>query len=305
MILAGDIGATKTRLGLFAGRSTEAARLARDLGLENPVAQPLALLAWLAALEGRETDCRRLAEQALVLAAARGLALPAAIATWALAELDLGSGRWEDALRGLEAVGDVRRGFSHPLLALVSTPDRIEAAVRAGKPESAAESFVAFERWTESAGAPWASPVVERCRGLLSSPEDAPTHFEKALRLHTDSESQFDRARTELVYGELLRREKQRAEAPGHLRNALTTFEQFNAAFWAERATSELRATGETARKRDASTLAQLTPQELQIATLVGEGGSNKEIAAQLFLSPRTVEYHLRKVFQKLGISRN
>jgi DNA-binding NarL/FixJ family response regulator len=138
---------------------------------------------------------------------------------------------------------------------------------------------------------------------LLAPSDEAPAHFEKAMRLHAEAESQYDRARTELVYGELLRREKQRAEARGHLRNALATFEQFNAAFWAERASSELRATGETARKRDASTLAHLTPQELQIATLVGEGGSNKEIAAQLFLSPRTVEYHLRKVFQKLGIS--
>jgi DNA-binding NarL/FixJ family response regulator len=105
------------------------------------------------------------------------------------------------------------------------------------------------------------------------------------------------------VYGELLRRDKKRTEARRHLREAQTTFEQFHAAFWLDRAANELRATGETARRRDPSTLAHLTPQELQIASLVGEGGSNKEIAAQLFLSPRTVEYHLRKVFQKLGIS--
>jgi DNA-binding CsgD family transcriptional regulator len=284
-------------------QADEAARLAGDLGLENPAAQPLALLAWIAALEGRETDCQRLAEEALKLAAARGLALPAAIATWALAELDLGRGRWQDALMRLEAIADVRPGFSHRMLALISTPDRVEAALRAGTAESAREAYDAFETWATSSNAPWARPVVERCRGMLATGDDATEHFEEALRLHGGSGSSFDRARTELVYGELLRREKKRTEARRQLRAAQTTFEQFNAALWLERASGELRATGETARKRDPSTLAQLTPQELQIATLVGEGGSNKEIAAQLFLSPRTVEYHLRKVFQKLGIS--
>jgi DNA-binding CsgD family transcriptional regulator len=284
-------------------QADEAARLARDLGLENPAAQPLALLAWIAALHGEEDACRQHAAEALQLAAARGLALAAATATWALAELDLGAGRWEEALRGLEAVGEVRRGFSHPLLSLISTPDRVEAAVRAGRADSAKTAFAAFETWAESSNVPWARPVVERCRGLMAPSEEASRHFEEALRLHEEDENSFDRARTELLFGELLRRDKQRTEARRHLHAALTTFEQFNAAFWAERAGNELRATGETARRRDPSTLAQLTPQELQIATLVAEGGSNKEIAAQLFLSPRTVEYHLRKVFQKLGIS--
>jgi DNA-binding CsgD family transcriptional regulator len=291
------------KLSEAAAQADEAARLARDLGLENPAAQPLALLAWVAAVQGREDECHRYADEALKLAAVRGLALAAAIATWALAELDLGRGRWEDALTALEAVADVRPGFSHPLLALISTPDRVEAATRTGRADSAGQAFAAFEAWAASSSAPWAPPLVERCRGLLAPREEAPGHFEEALRLHAEETSSFDRARTELVYGELLRREKQRADARRHLRAALTTFERFNAAFWAERASSELRATGETARRRDPSTLAQLTPQEQQIAALVGEGGSNKEIAAQLFLSPRTVEYHLRKVFQKLGIS--
>jgi DNA-binding NarL/FixJ family response regulator len=286
-----------------AAQADEAARLARDLGLENPAAQPLALLAWIAAVQGREDECRRYAQEALALSAARGLALAAATATWALAELDLGKGRWEDALEGLEAVAEVRAGFSHPLLSLISTPDRVEAAVRAGRPESAEQAFSSFETWATSSKAPWAQPVLERCRGLLAPGDEAAEHFEEAIRLHADAGSSFDRARTELLYGELLRRDKKRSEARRHLRAAQTTFEQFSAAFWLERAGSELRATGETARRRDPSTLAQLTPQELQIATLVGEGGSNKEIAAQLFLSPRTVEYHLRKVFQKLGIS--
>jgi DNA-binding CsgD family transcriptional regulator len=291
------------KLGEAGTQADEAARLARDLALENPAAQPLALLAWIAALEGREDDCLRLGDTALRLATARGLALPAATATWALAELDLGRGRWEDALRGLEAIADVRPAFSHPMLSLISTPDRVEAAVRAGRPESARAAFDRFAAWAASSGAAWALPVVERCRGLLATGDAADGHFADALRLHAEEGSSFDRARTELVYGELLRRDKKRSAAREHLRAAQATFEQFNAALWLERASSELRATGETARRRDPSTLAQLTPQEQQIAALVAEGGSNKEIAAQLFLSPRTVEYHLRKVFQKLGIS--
>jgi DNA-binding CsgD family transcriptional regulator len=303
--LASQAGANflARKLPQAAAQADEAARLARDLGLENPAAQPFALLAWIAALEGRETDCERLVGEALKLAGARGLALPAAIATWALAELDLGRGRWEDALRRLGALAEVRPGFGHPLLALISTPDRVEAAVRAARHETAEDSFRGFAAWATSARAPWAVAALERCRGLLAPPAQASDHFEHALRLHEGDGTAFDRARTELVYGEVLRRDKKRSEARRHLRSALATFEQFNAALWAERASSELRATGETARKRDPSTLAQLTPQEQQIAVLVSEGGSNKEIAAQLFLSPRTVEYHLRKVFQKLGIS--
>jgi DNA-binding CsgD family transcriptional regulator len=110
-------------------------------------------------------------------------------------------------------------------------------------------------------------------------------------------------ARIHLLYGEHLRRERRRIDSRTQLRAALEAFEQLGAEPWAERARTELRASGETARKRDPSTLSQLTPQELQIARFVGEGLSNKEIAAQLFLSPRTVESHLRKVFSKLSIT--
>lgn len=113
----------------------------------------------------------------------------------------------------------------------------------------------------------------------------------------------FERARTELLYGEWLRRERRRQDARVHLRRALETFRSLGTTPFAERAEAELRATGETARKRDPSTLDDLTPQELQIAGLVAEGSTNREIAAQLFLSPRTIDYHLHKVFSKLGIA--
>jgi len=113
----------------------------------------------------------------------------------------------------------------------------------------------------------------------------------------------LQRARTELLYGEWLRRERRRTDARIHLRAALEAFRSLGAAAWTERAEAELRATGETARRRDPSAVEQLTPQEFQIAGLVTEGLANKEIAARLFLSPRTVDYHLRNVFTKLGIT--
>ena len=145
--------------------------------------------------------------------------------------------------------------------------------------------------------------MLGRCRGLLADGPDADGHFEDALTLHGAGGRPFDAARTGLLYGEALRRRRRRAEARSHLRTALEAFERLGAAPWAERARAELRASGETARKRDPSSRAQLTPQELQIARFVGQGATNREIAAQLFLSPRTVDHHLRNVFAKLGIS--
>ena len=143
--------------------------------------------------------------------------------------------------------------------------------------------------------------LLARCEALLGerAPDEA---FGLAVELG-GALAPFQRGRTSLLYGEWLRRERRRHDARGHLRVALELFRGLRATPWEERAEVELRATGETARKRDPSTLDDLTPQELQIAGLVAEGLTNREIATQLFLSPRTVDYHLRKVFSKLGIA--
>jgi DNA-binding CsgD family transcriptional regulator len=132
--------------------------------------------------------------------------------------------------------------------------------------------------------------------------EDTRAQFETALAPEATL-SPFLQARTELLYGEWLRRERQKREARLHLRRAADLFHQVGVPPWEERAEAELRATGETARRRDPSTLDQLTPQELQIAGLVASGMTNRQIAAQLYLSPRTIDYHLRKVFSKLGLT--
>ena len=133
--------------------------------------------------------------------------------------------------------------------------------------------------------------------------DDAESWFEQALALHADSVRPFERARTQLAYGEHLRRQRRRVDARVHLRAALETFEDLKALPWADRAAQELRASGESARKRDQATELELTPTELQVAQLVQQGLSNREVAAQLFVSPRTVDFHLRNVFAKTGIT--
>ena len=131
---------------------------------------------------------------------------------------------------------------------------------------------------------------------------DAERHYVEACAL-AGALNPFEQARTELLYGEWLRRERRRIDARPHLRAALESFEHLGAVPWAERARAELRASGETARRRDPSSRDQLTPQELHIAGLAAEGLTNPEIGAQLFLSPRTIDYHLRKSFAKLEIA--
>jgi DNA-binding NarL/FixJ family response regulator len=190
----------------------------------------------------------------------------------------------------------------HPLLVVTSTPDLVEACVRSGRDDEARGAFAPLEAFARPGAPAWLTALAARCRGLVARGDEADGWFLEALRLHAESERPFDQARTQLAYGEFLRRERRKLDAREQLRAALGGFEQCRAEPWVERTRAELRATGETARKRDPSTIDQLTPQELQIAKLAGDGLSNKDIAAQLFLSPRTVEYHLRKVFTKLGI---
>jgi DNA-binding CsgD family transcriptional regulator len=131
---------------------------------------------------------------------------------------------------------------------------------------------------------------------------DGAPAFDEALRLHALTPDRFEEARTRLCHGERLRRDRRRTDARAQLRQALEIFDELGAAPWAERARLELLATGETARRRDPSTLDQLTPRELQVALVLAEGNTLREAAAKLFLSPKTVDYHLRHVYRKLGI---
>jgi DNA-binding NarL/FixJ family response regulator len=282
--------------------ASEAVSIARELGAPNFVPLPLGVLATVAAMRGRDSEVQEHVEEVREIAGPHGLAVPAAMAVWAQAMLDLGRGRWKSAFEGLFALTEVRPGFGTPVIAIVSAPDRIEAGVRAGRVDEARAALETFEAWATHTGTAWARPSVALGHALLAAEDAATRQFEEAIRLSADSRP-LDAARTRLLFGEHLRRRRQRADARAELRAALDAFESLGATPWAERARAELRATGETTHKRDPSALAELTPQELQVARLVGEGLSNKEVAAQLFLSPRTIDAHLRRVFAKLSIT--
>jgi DNA-binding CsgD family transcriptional regulator len=232
-----------------------------------------------------------------------GHALAWSIVEWAVALHDLVDGRLAESAARLEALRTAPAGSRHPFYVISSAPDLVEASVRNGDVATANTAYAALHEFAMAPGAPeWSLALAARCRALLGGPADADTGYSEAILLH-EGGNEFDLARTKLLLGEHLRRERRASDARTPLRSALEGFERLGATPWARRAGDELRATGETIRRRDASPTDELTPQERQVAQLVSEGLANKEIAARLFLSPRTVEYHLRKVFQKLGIT--
>lgn len=297
----GSIGVLPTLLfflaetELFHGRhrdalttATEGLGIARDTGQGHWVSQMNGFLAYLAAVEGDDERCVRHVDEAL----ASGVA-GTRWTLWARGMLDLGHGRVEAALSRLEPMAG-----GHHVAETRCVPDLVEAAVRLGAPDRAAGAFTRYREWARYTRQPWAEALVLRCRALL---EDSEEHFTAALKLEGRP---FEQARTALLYGEWLRRMRRKADARTHLRTALETFERLEAAPWAGRARAELSATGSAAPAAPApGVLARLTPQELQIVRLAAQGLSNRDIAAQLFLSPRTVGYHLYKAYPKLGVA--
>ncbi|MGY0234950.1 AAA family ATPase [Longispora urticae] len=307
---------------LFAGRhaeatatAREAVRIAEDTGQRQWLSQVNALLAYLAAIRGDEDSCQAHA------AAARRAEAGGPWTDWALGMLDLGLGRVEAALVRFEALAGGPLGFH--VSATRCVPDLVEAAVRLGRPERARAPLARFETWAAHTGQPWAHALVHRCHALLTSDEAAyeaargtslpgtvPPDQDRAAQPGPDpaGTSQpptgrpFEQARTDLLYGEWLRRGRRKAEARPHLRTAMEVFERLGATPWADRARAELTATGEQAPAHPTGLLSTLTPQELAIVQLAAGGLSNRDIAARLFLSPRTVGHHLYKAYPKLGI---
>lgn len=282
--------------------SEEGLELAREAGYRNTVAAHLANLAVLAALRGEEEDCGRLAREALAIAVPHRVGLRVGVAAYALAMLELGLGRFAAAHDRFTAMAAAGPGAGHPAVVWRSAPDRIEAAVGAGDTRAARAALEGYGRWSAHARTDESRALLARCHALV---EDDDGGFEEALRLHANP---FEAARTGLLLGERLRRAHRPGEARPRLRAAMETFEAAGARPWARRARAELRAAGESAEPTPGPApgpgplLDALTPQELRIAGLVAEGLSSKEIAARLFLSPRTVEYHLYKIYPKLGI---
>lgn len=195
------------------------------------------------------------------------------------------------------------RQVATPALQRMIVLDRVTAALRSDERELAASWVTEFAEFAAATGWSWAWTVVNHGKALLADGDDAVEHYVAALESSGANVRPYDLARTNLALGEHLRRSQRRSDARPYLRAAMAQFEDLGAAPLVTRAANELRASGETARKRDPSTALALTPMELQTAQLGAEGLSNKEIAAQLWISPRTVAFHLRNVFTKTAIS--
>ncbi|MFC0599790.1 helix-turn-helix transcriptional regulator [Streptomyces palmae] len=293
-----------SRFALSAALSTEGLALATASGADNSAAAHLANLAVCAAVRGREEECREYARRALAIAIPHRLGLRAGVAGYALGILDLAGGRYPRAHERFTALTAAGPGAGHPIVVWGSAGDRVEAAMAAGDEAAAREAVAFLERWSAHANSPRPGALLARCRALVADDDSAVPLYQEALRLlAADPGAGYDRARTGLLLGERLRRDRRVAEARRYLREAAEAFRQLGAEPWERRARGELRAAGETAEEQAPTALAALTAQELRIARLVAEGASNREVAARLFLSPRTVEYHLYKVYPKLGIA--
>ncbi|MGW0662163.1 AAA family ATPase [Streptodolium elevatio] len=288
--------------------ASEALGFARDTGQQQWVSQFHSVLAVVRAFEGDEDACRRAADESLASGAGGAMAPGTPWSYWALGILDLGLGRAATAVTRLEQLS--REPLRHHICSTRSTPDLVEAAIRIGEPGRAAEQFARFEDWAGRVRRPWADALVLRCRALLADDSDAEELWTAALALHDPERRAMERARTALLFGEWLRRVRRKTDAREHLRAALEGFERLGARPWADRARTELDATGAGGAARGSAAAqaspngaaAVLTPQELQITRLAAQGMSNRDIAAQLFLSPRTVGHHLYKAYPKLGI---
>ena len=291
---------------LFAGELAAAASLFEEVRTvceatgSNPArVGPLGLAAW----RGREREGRTLVDALMNEAVPRGQGAAVTVAHWYHAVLCNGLAQYGDALAAAQLAAAHQLVGGVPRWSLV---ELVEAAARSGEPELASDALERLSETTRASGTDWALGVEARSRAFLSDGDAAEPLYREAIERLARTRVRVELARAQLVYGEWLRRENRRLDAREHLRTAYEMFSHMGVEGFAERARRELLATGETARRRREETRGVLTPQEAQIAQLAREGFSNSEIGARLFISPRTAQYHLRKVFLKLDItSRN
>jgi DNA-binding CsgD family transcriptional regulator len=292
------LGLARAWMGDFAGATAAEAEAESVAAATGYRIAPYTLVR-LRALQGREAEAAGAIASAIRHAEAQGQGLSAIYAEWASAVLNNGLARYADA------VCAARRATSNavePWHAMWALPELVEAAARAGDAELAVDALERLARTTQPAGNDLALGIEARCRALVSVGATADRLYLEAIDRLGCTRLRPELARVHLLYGEWLRREGRRLEAREQLRTAHDMLDAIGMEAFAERARRELNATGERVRERSAATRDQLTPQEEQIARLARDGLSNPEIGAQLFISPRTVEWHLRKVFAKLGI---
>jgi DNA-binding CsgD family transcriptional regulator len=288
---------------LFAGELAAAASLVEEVNTvcEATGSSPARLgPLGLAAFRGREREARALIETTMSEAVPAGQGAGVSVAYWLHALLCNGLGRYEEALTAAQEAARHPEELGVQRWGLV---ELVEAAARSAATELASIALGQLSEATRASGTDWALGVEARSRALLSDGDAAERLYREAIERFSRTRVRVELARAHLVYGEWLRREQRRVDAREHLRTAHEMFDQMGAEGFAERARRELLATGGTARRRREGTRGVLTPQEAQIARLAREGFSNPEIGARLFISPRTAQYHLHKVFQKLDIT--
>ncbi len=281
----------------------EGLEFADAAGMTLETVHNLSRLAHVQAARGQEEECRANADRAVRLREGSD----ASFVTFGLAALgllDLGLGNHLDAIHHLEIVVDKLRdaGMGQPTIAMWE-PDLFEAYLAVDRVADAERVLHGFETQAEATGRRWALAAAARCRGLLAGGDDFERHFADAFAWHETLPMPFETARTQLAYGRCLRRSRQRGRARGPLRAALSVFDALGAAPWARWAREELEATGDKALAGDGPILHRLTTQERRVCVLVAGGATNREAAASLFLSAKTVEFHLAKAYRKLGVS--
>lgn len=282
---------------------TEAVELGRSGGLEGFRAFALTGLARLDGSQGNVAEGRRLAAEALDFSVRIGSETGVAYALAALVLGALSEGDAAEAVaHGLQlARFYAERGYRSPGT-FQWQADVIEAQVLTGNSEGAGQLLASFSEEARATRHPWALSAVARCRGLVADDDSFEHEFAEALQLHARYRHPFERARTEFMLGERRRRARRRTDARAPLRSALAVFEALGARPWAERARDELRACGSRPRRRAPDAADTLTPHELRVAQAVARGAKNREAAAELFLSPKTVDFHLRNIYRKLGV---
>jgi DNA-binding CsgD family transcriptional regulator len=284
------------RIGVAMSLAAESDAIIEATGSHLTLRTSIVLANW----RGRDAEAVALIEARRQDALRRGEGLWLAANDWGSAIRYNGLGRYEDALALAGRAAEAARGLGPSILLLA---ELIEAAVRSNHAERAAGPLAQLAEIAHAAGTEWALGAHARAAAMLAGGEAAERLYREAIERLSHARTSATLARARLLYGEWLRREHRRIDAREQLRVAYTMLSDMGMDAFAERAHRELMATGETVRKRTVATLDELTPQEVQVARLAGDGQTNPEIAAQLFLSPRTVEWHLSKVFGKLGIS--
>ena len=253
----------------------------------------------LAALRGHQAEATSLIEATIAEATAGGQGIAVAYAHWVAAILANGLGRYEEALAAATAASE---DTSTVYMSMWALPELVEAAARCGNPDLASRALGRLADRTQAGGTDFGLGILARCRALLSEGRAAQDRYREAIDRLGRTRLRPELARAHLLYGEWLRRENRRVDARAELRAAHDILDSIGMEAFAERARHELAATGETVRRRTPDTLTTLTAQEAHIARLAAEGQTNSEIGAQLFISARTVEWHLRKIFAKLGV---